>query len=174
MSAARISLLAEPNSLLLITGNRSLRPRKVLRISALVPAEESEVGEFPCIFPGHQGSSWRDEFATDCFHRQLVCRCGDSAAETRVEPRNPGVSAGFRAAGLTNPNRRPRVPGFEEAAVGARLRCQVGRFGFALDSPQRRVGGSADRYCKFQYCLANPGVMIRFSVLNMHPRPPLS
>jgi hypothetical protein len=29
-------------------------------------------GRFPCIFPGHQGFIWRDEFATDCVHRHFV------------------------------------------------------------------------------------------------------
>jgi hypothetical protein len=83
------------NSLFLITGNRSLRPRKVLRISALVPAEESRIGEFPCTFPGHQGTSWRDEFATDCVHRHLVHCFGDGEAGARVGPQNPVVPRGF-------------------------------------------------------------------------------
>ncbi len=55
MSPARISLLVETNSLLLITGNRSLRLWKGLGISALVPAGESDIGEFPCSFPVDQG-----------------------------------------------------------------------------------------------------------------------
>ncbi len=41
-------------------------------ISALFPAGESDIGEIPCIFPVDQGYGLRDEFATDCFLRQLV------------------------------------------------------------------------------------------------------
>ena len=91
--------------------------------------------EFPCIFPGHQGSSWRDEFATDCLHRHLVGRRRDSASGARVGPPKPRDCAGFWARALVDPNRRPRVPGLEDAGFGVCLCCQVGRFGFARDSP---------------------------------------
>ena len=38
---------------------------------------------------------------------------------------------------LANPNRRLRVPGADGAAASVFLYCQVGRFGFASDSPYR-------------------------------------
>jgi len=43
--------------------------------------------------------------------------------------------AGTRMA-PANPNRRLRVPGADDAAARVFLCCQVGRFGFAPDSPQ--------------------------------------
>jgi len=149
VSPARISLLAKTNSLFLITGNLRLWLRNCSRILALVQPREPGFGEFPCSFPIDQGTDYRDEFATDWFHRQLVCGCRDFAAGTRVEPRNPGVSAGFRAAGLANPNRRLRVSGMEDAAAGLCLCCQVGRFGFAPDSPQRRLSLGLGRRCAY-------------------------
>ena len=36
---------------------------------------------------------------------------------------------------IAYPNRRLRVPGLEDAAARVCLCCQVGRFGFAADSP---------------------------------------
>ena len=134
-SPARISLLVEKNSLLLITGNRSLWLRKGLGISALLPAGESDIGEFPCSFPIDQGTDYRDEFATDCFHRHLVCGRGDFRRAARVRPEKPRAFAGFWARAGAKPNRRLRVPCLEDAAVGVCLCCQVGRFGFAPASP---------------------------------------
>ena len=93
-SPARISLLVETNSLLLIAGNRSWLLRKGLRISALVPAGESDIDELPCSFPKDQGTHYRDEFATDCPHRHLVCGCGDFARALGHSLRNPRDSAG--------------------------------------------------------------------------------
>jgi hypothetical protein len=52
-----------------------------------------------------------------------------------MTPRSGRIGA---RAGL-NSNRRLRVSGLDEAAVGVCLCCQVGRFGFASDSPQRRT-----------------------------------
>ena len=57
--------------------------------------------------------------------------------------RRPGKSrdsVGFWARGFAHPHRRLRVPRLKEAAAHVFLCCQVGRFGFALDSPQRRAG----------------------------------
>jgi len=139
VSSSRISLPIEMHSLFLITGNLSLWHWKRWGILNQIAPGGSDIDKFPCNFPDHQGSSWRDEFAADCVHRQLVCGCRDFAAETRIEPRNPVVSAGFRATGLAKPNRRRRVSGLEDAAVGVCLCCEVGRFGFARGSSQRRA-----------------------------------
>ncbi len=72
VSSSRISLPIEINSLFLITGNLSLWRRKRWGILDRIAPGESDIDKFPCIFPDHQGYSWRDEFATDCFHRHLV------------------------------------------------------------------------------------------------------
>jgi len=73
--------------------------------------------------------------------------------------RRPGKSrdsAGFWARGFAHPNRRLRVPSPKEAAARVFLCCQVGRFGFALDSPHRRPG-SVEQYCEFEsYSLRHP------------------
>ena len=74
MAPARISLLVETNSLLLLTGNWPLQPWKDAGNSALFPAGESDIGEIPCTFPVDQGFRPRDEFATDWFHRHFVDR----------------------------------------------------------------------------------------------------
>ncbi len=98
-SSARISLLVEKNSLLLITGNRSLRLRKGLGISALAPAGESDIREFPCSFPIDQGTDCRDEFATDCTLRHSVCCCRDFPHASRYSLRHSRDSAGFWRSG---------------------------------------------------------------------------
>ena len=51
----------------------------------------------------------------------------------------PAIPRGFGRWARAHPNRRPRVPRLEDAAVDVRLCGQVGRFGFVLDSPQRRA-----------------------------------
>ena len=88
------SLLVEINSLFLITGNLSLRPRKGFEISALDPPEEVSFDEFPCIFPADQGIDSRDEFALDSFHRHSVSRCRDFARTLGNSPRKLRDSAG--------------------------------------------------------------------------------
>ena len=95
MAPARISLLVETNSLLLLTGNWPLQPWKGAGISARFPAGESDIGEIPCIFPVDQGYGLRDEFATDWFHRHVVRPRRDSAPESRNSPGNSRDSAGF-------------------------------------------------------------------------------
>ena len=137
MAPARISLLVETNSLLLLTGNCPLQPWKGAGISALFPAGESDIGEIPCIFPVDQGYGLRDEFATDWFLRHSVREFRDLRGRSAGRAQEPRGFAGFWARALANPNRRLRVPGLEDAAVGVCLCCQVGRFGFALDSPQQ-------------------------------------
>ncbi len=52
----------------------------------------------------------------------------------------PAIARGFGRRALVYPNRRLRVLGPRYAAARVFLRCQVGRFGFAFDSPQRRAG----------------------------------
>jgi len=49
--SAWISLFTETNSLFLITGNLTLRPRKRSGISDLIRPEKPEIEEIPCIFP---------------------------------------------------------------------------------------------------------------------------
>ncbi len=51
----------------------------------------------------------------------------------------PAIARGFGRRALVYPNRRLRVAGLEVAAARVFLCCQVGRFGFAPDSPQRRL-----------------------------------
>jgi hypothetical protein len=72
VAPARISLLVETNSLLLLTGNWPLQPWKGAGISALFPAGESDIGEIPCIFPVDQGYGLRDEFAQTCLFSILI------------------------------------------------------------------------------------------------------
>jgi len=68
-----ISLLLETNSLIEITGNRSLWLRKGSGISALATAGESDIGKVPCTFPTDQGTDSRDKFARDdCTHRHTI------------------------------------------------------------------------------------------------------
>ncbi len=64
----------------------------------------------------------------------------------------PAIARGFGRRALAYPNRRLRVAGLEVAAARVFLCCQVGRFGFAPDSPQRsfvdwpaRTDGGRDR-----------------------------
>jgi hypothetical protein len=103
------------------------------------PAEQPGSRRIPCIFPADQGSRPRDGFAPDCLHRQLVGGFGDCEAGAHCGPPKPRIFAGFWARALLNPNQRLRVSGLEGAAVGVCLCCQVRRFGFATDSPQRRL-----------------------------------
>ena len=51
-------------------------------------------------------------------------------------PPKTRVFAGFWGMALANPNRRLRVPGADNTAARVFLCCQVGRFGFAFDSPE--------------------------------------
>ncbi len=51
----------------------------------------------------------------------------------------PAIPRGFGRRALVYPHRRLRVPGLEVAAARVFLCGQVGRFGFAPDSPQRRL-----------------------------------
>jgi hypothetical protein len=118
VSSSRISLPIEFHSLFLITGNLSLWRWKRWGILDQIAPGESDIDKFPCIFPGHQGFIWRDEFATDWFHRHLVRGRGDFRRASRVRPRNARDSAGLGRSALAHPNRRRRVPG-----LGRRSPC---------------------------------------------------
>ncbi len=111
MLPARISLLAETNSLLLITGNWSRRPWKGSGILALVPAGGSGVGDFPCSFPIDQKTDSRDEFAPDSSHRQFVRVIGDGDVGSSVAPQSPRVDAGFWVWALAKTDWQLQVPG---------------------------------------------------------------
>ena len=50
---------------------------------------------------------------------------------------NSAIPRGLGDRARTQPDRRPRVWGQGDAAVRVCLCCQVGRFGFAFDSPER-------------------------------------
>ncbi len=95
---------------------------------------------FPCIFPVDQG------FRPQRRVRDRLRPPPPSLPTQRLfgkSARRPGKSrdsAGFWARGFAHPNRRLRVPSPKEAAARVFLCCQVGRFGFALDSPHRRPG----------------------------------
>ena len=106
---------------------------------ATSPTADIRFAVFPCIFPVDQGFAHRDEFATDCPHRHLVCVVGDGDAGTRVGRPKPRGCAGFWARALAKPNRRLCVTGLECAAVGICLCCQVRRFG-----AWPRVGAAGD------------------------------
>ena len=96
------SLLVEINSLFLITGNLSLRPRKGFEISALDPPGGGSFDEFPCIFPVDQGIDSRDEFAPDSFHRHLVCRRRDFSVRARGGRENRAIPQGFGTRAFAN------------------------------------------------------------------------
>jgi hypothetical protein len=142
VSSSRISLPIEMHSLFLITRNLSLWRRKRWGILDQIAHGESDIDKFPCIFPIEQGSAPGDEFAPNWFHRHLVCSRGDFRCAARVRPRNSRDSAGIGRWARVHPNRRLRVPGLEDAAVGVRLCCLVGRFGFALPNHPEFAGGS--------------------------------
>ena len=145
VSSSRISLPIEIHSLFLITGNLSLWRWKRWGILDQIAPGGSDIDKFPCIFPIEQGSAPGDAFATDWILRHSVCVRGDAAAWSAIHPPKLRGFAGFWGSALANPNRRLRVPGLEGAAVGVCLCCQVGRFGFAPDSPQRGAGLSESR-----------------------------
>jgi hypothetical protein len=105
------------------------------RIGTSGPVEKPGSRRIPCIFPVDQRIGSRDEFAPDCLHRHSVCGRGDFRRAARVRPRKARDSAVFGRYALAHPNRRRRVSGLDDAAVGVCLCCQVGRFGFASDSP---------------------------------------
>ncbi len=127
--AARTSLLVETNSLFLMTGNLPLPLWKGLGILDLIRPGESDFGRFPCIFPAHQGSRPRDEFAPDCLHRQVVRDFGDSATGAPSDGEFSRHSAGFWTSAQAIPDRRPRWCGSSRAPAERFLRGRVGRSG---------------------------------------------
>jgi hypothetical protein len=122
-------------SLFLITGNLSLWLGKGLGISALDPPGGSSFEGFPCIFPVDQGNVSRDEFAPDCLHRHLVCRCRDFPRALRNCLRNLRDSAGSwpLGPGRSEPETAGSGPGIQRGPCLSLL--AIGRFGFAADSP---------------------------------------
>jgi hypothetical protein len=91
-------------------------------------------------FPCRSGKASRDEFAPDCLHRHLVCWCRDFPHASSVAREIPAIPRGFGGWALAHPNRRRRVRGLEGAAARVFLCWQIGRFGFAFDSLQRKPG----------------------------------
>ncbi len=136
-----ISLLAEMNPLFLIKGNYSLRLRKGLGISALVPAGESGIGEFPCTFPTDQGTDRRDEFARDSTHRHLVSRCRDFWRALGNEPRKGRDSAGCWRL-------RRRVPE-PETAISGRKSWHWRRFSLPASWAVRIRSNFARLLCRY-------------------------
>jgi hypothetical protein len=80
-----------------VSDHRELAATAVKRLGNSDPfsAGESDSGEFPCTFPAYQGTSRRDEFAPDCFHRHFVCGRGDFRRAARIRPRKGRDSAGL-------------------------------------------------------------------------------
>ena len=83
------------------------------------------------------GEEYR-KFESDS-HRHLACVFVDLASGGRGGRQKLRSFEGFCEGSLWKPKRRRRVVGLEDAPASVRLCCQVGRFGFALDSPQRRL-----------------------------------
>ncbi len=99
-----ISITAIPaqlvgNSLFPKSGNTLGGTPKSDQITEAVSPGSPNFGVFPCIFPANQGFRSRDEFATDCTHRQSVWGCRDFPRESRSSPRNSRDSAGFWRSG---------------------------------------------------------------------------
>jgi hypothetical protein len=82
------------NSLFPKSGNTQVGAPKSDPITEAASLGPPEIGVFPCILPANQGSAPRDEFATDCTHRHLVCRCGDFPRALGHSLRNPRDAAG--------------------------------------------------------------------------------
>ncbi len=142
----------EMSSLLLITGNLSLRLRKGFGISALNPPGGPNLEGFPCTFPAEQGFRHRDEFAPDCAHRHSVCCCRESRANPCSLRRSSRDSAGFCAAGSRKPNRRPALRPFDALEHAECLYWQPRRFGLGfLREPRspRKLG--RNRRCAVFY-----------------------
>lgn len=90
------------NSLFRITGNLTPRLRKRSGISDLIRVKESEIREFPCIFPAYQGSTPRDPLPRDSLHLLGVrfgLDCRVAAAETSG-PSTPSTATAYATAAL--------------------------------------------------------------------------
>ncbi len=71
--------------------------------------------------------------------RHLVRGCGDCAPDAHPSREIPAIPRGFARATRAHPNRRLGVSGLDGAPTCVFLCCQVGRFAFAPDSPQREL-----------------------------------
>ncbi len=122
-------------------GGRALaHPNRRRRVRGL---EGAAARVFLCWQVGRFGfapdSPWRTESSNS------TCSATQSAAAETSRPHPgtareiPAIARGFGRRALVYPNRRLRVAGLEVAAARVFLWCQVGRFGFAPDSPQRRL-----------------------------------
>ncbi len=103
------------NSLFPNSGNTPGAAPKSDPITEAASPGSPNFGVFPCIFPANQGFAPRDEFATDCTLRHLVCCRGDFPHASRYSPRNSRDSAGFWRSGS-----RASEP--ETAGSGSRMR----------------------------------------------------
>ena len=131
------SLLFAPRELL-PKRSRQARPWNVFRSrrARTLPAS--------LYLPVEQGPH-RDRFAPDCPLRQPVCRCGDYATAAGMERKIRRDSAGVWQRAPAYPKRRR---GFwaERQPSGAVVLCaEVGRFGFASDSPVTTASSSSVR-----------------------------
>ncbi len=94
------------NSLFPKSGNTPGGAPKSDQITEAASPGSPDFGVFPFIFPANQGSAPRDEFATDCAHRQAgPASVGDRAAPTLRQPQ----SLGARGAQLTLSDEMSRV-----------------------------------------------------------------
>jgi len=114
------------NSLFPKSGNTPGGAPKSDQITEAASPGSPDFGVFPCIFPADQGFAPRDEFATDCTLRHLVCRRRDFSVRARGGRENPAIprsfgrgasrirtgDCGFRA------QRRPRPAFFSVAKLG--------------------------------------------------------
>jgi hypothetical protein len=103
------------NSLFPKSGNTPGGTPKSDQMTEAASPGSPDFGVFPYIFPANQGFRLRDEFATDCTHRHLVCGCGDFPRALGHSLRNPRDSAGSWPPS-------PRVSEPETAGSGPRRR----------------------------------------------------
>ena len=106
------------------------------RIREAGPAEEARFWAISLYFPRRSGISTPETSSLQTASTAIQ----SAAAETRRArcgaPREiSAIPRGLGCRALAHPNRRLRVRGREVGADRVRLRCQIGRFGFARDSP---------------------------------------
>ncbi len=80
------------NSLFPKSGNTPGGTPKIDQITEAASPGSPDFGVFPCIFPANQGFAPRDEFATDCTLRHLVCVSRDLL----IRARSAGTFPRFR------------------------------------------------------------------------------
>ena len=114
-----------------------------------------DIGEIPCIFPVDQGYGLRDGFATDWFHRHLVCGCRDFAPATRDHPRNSRVFAGSWQRGVSESE--------PETASSAPIAGSWSRLSLLPSWAVRLRSSFAYECCEFESCLGGRAVSDRGS-----------